>query len=346
MNLTLTAVERIHLQALQKQRRDEAGYVKVTVLLLLDKRWAVATIAEALGLDEGTVYRYPQLYQTQGLEKYLATDQARYWGLLTSAQLAHLCQEVNRTLYVDCKGIRAWLRETCQVHYSVSGLTDLLHRLGFSYKLTTALPCEANAAAQRTFLADLAPLLADVAPGEAVLYYADAAHPTHNTRCTRAWCATGKERALLTVSGRERVNLNAALNAHAPTQVHLDETSRVDAQSTRRLYEKLLAAHPDTARIYVVCDNARYYKNQDLTAWLADKPIQQVFLPPYSPNLNLMERLWKFLRQKIINTTFYRTKGAFKTAVLHFFDRLPEFGPELASRLTLKFHVLDSQLSS
>ena len=346
MNLTLTESERIHLRALQKQRRDEAGYVKVTVLLLLDKGRPVASVSEDLGLDEGTVYRYVQVYQLHGLAKYLAADQARYWGLLTSAQLAQLCQEVNRTLYVDCKGIQAWLRQTYQVHYSVSGLTDLLHRLGFSYKLTTALPCEANAAAQTTFLADLAPLLADVATGGAVLYYADAAHPTHNTRCTRAWCATGKERALLTVSGRERVNLNAALNAHAPTQVHLDETGRVDAQSTRRLYEKLLAAHPDTPRIYVVCDNARYYKNQELTAWLVDKPIQQVFLPPYSPNLNLIERLWKFLRQKIINTTFYRTKGAFKNAVLDFFDRLPEFGQELASRMTLAFHVLDSQPTS
>jgi transposase len=44
-----------------------------------------------------------------------------------------------------------------------------------------------------------------------------------------------------------------------------------------------------------------------------------VFLPPYSPNLNLMERFWKYLRQKIINTTFYRTKGQFRTAVLNFF---------------------------
>ena len=72
----------------------------------------------------------------------------------------------------------------------------------------------------------------------------------------------------------------------------------------------------------------------------------QVFLPPYSPNLNLIERLWKFLRQKIIDTAFYRTKGQFKTAVLDFFDRLPEFGQELASRLTLKFHILDSNPTS
>lgn len=169
MNLTLTAAERIPLQALQKQRRDEAAYVKVTVVLLLDKGWAVATIAQALGLDDGTVYPYAQLYQAHGLEKYLAADQARYWGLLTSAQLAHLCQEVNRTLYLDCKGIQAWLAQTCQVHYSISGLTDLLHRLGFSYKLTTAVPCQANAAAQTAFLTELSVLVADVAAGEAVL---------------------------------------------------------------------------------------------------------------------------------------------------------------------------------
>ena len=76
---------------------------------------------------------------------------------------------------------------------------------------------------------------------------------------------------------------------------HLDETDCVNAQSTRRLYEHLLAAHP-TGPVYVVCDNARYYNNKDLTAWLAGTRLVQVFLPPYSPNLNLIERFWKFLR--------------------------------------------------
>ena len=68
-----------------------------------------------------------------------------------------------------------------------------------------------------------------------------------------------------------------------------------------------------------------------------------MFLPSYSPNLNLIERLWKFLRQKIINPCCYRTKGAFRQAVLGFFDRLDEFGHDLASLLTLKFHLFESQ---
>ena len=130
-----------------------------------------------------------------------------------------------------------------------------------------------------------------------------------------------------------------------PTQLHLDETDCVNAQSTRRLYEHLLAAQPK-GPVYVVCDNARCCKNKDLTAWLVDTRLVQVFLPPYSPNLKLIERFWKFLRQKIINTAFYRTKGEFKAAVLHFFTRLDEFGPELASLLTRKFHVIDAQVAS
>ena len=346
MNVRLTDAERKQLRQWQKQRRDNEGYVKVTVVLLLDKDRSVPSIADDLGLDETTVYRYARAVATLGLAQYLAHEQPGYWGLLTSAQLAHLCQQVNTQLYTDCKALQDWLLRTHRVHYSVSGLTDLLHRLGFTYKLTTPVPCPADAEAQADFLDELAVLETHVERGEAVLYYADAAHPTHNTRCTRAWCQVGKERPLLTVSGRERVNLNAALNAYDPTQVLLDETSCVNAQSTRRLYEQLLAAHSDKARIYVVCDNARYYKKKDLRQWLADKPICQVFLPPYSPNLNLIERFWKYLRQKIINTTFYRTKGQFRTAVLDFFDRLPEFGQDLASLLTRKFHILDAQPSS
>ena len=75
------------------------------------------------------------------------------------------------------------------------------------------MPSQADAAAQADFLKELAVLEAHVERGEVVLYYAEAAHPTHNARYTRAWCALGQERPLLTVSGCERVNLNAALNA-------------------------------------------------------------------------------------------------------------------------------------
>lgn len=88
-------------------------------------------------------------------------------------------------LYTDAKALQTWLLRTYQVAYSLSGLTDLLHRLGFTYQLTTPVPYQADAGAQADFLDELAVLETHVERSE-VLYYADAAHPTHNTRCTHA----------------------------------------------------------------------------------------------------------------------------------------------------------------
>ena len=133
MNVALTDSERQHLRQLQKQRRDEDGYVKVTGVLMLDAGWAVATVAETLGLDQATVYRYGRAFADLGVVRYLDHEQPDYWGLLTSAQLAHLCQKVNAPLYTDVKAIQDGLLRTHRGAYSRSGLTDLLHRLGFPY---------------------------------------------------------------------------------------------------------------------------------------------------------------------------------------------------------------------
>lgn len=65
-----------------------------------------------------------------------------------------------------------------------------------------------------------------------------------------------------------------------------------------------------------------------------------LLLPPYSPNLNLIERLWKMLRKKVINTRFYRTKEEFRRAVMNFFEHIADYKEELESLLTLNFDWL------
>jgi hypothetical protein len=82
------------------------------------------------GVDVSSVYRYAQTYQLHGLAGYLRAEQPGYWGLLTSAQLAGLCRELGQQLYTDCRAIADWLAAIYGVRYSVSGLTDVLHRLG------------------------------------------------------------------------------------------------------------------------------------------------------------------------------------------------------------------------
>ncbi len=153
MDLHLSEADRAALRHLQAHCRERADYVSVTVVLLLGKGRSVPNIADDLGVSEATVYRHAGRYQQQGLFAFADsnTQTGGYWGLLTSFQLAHLCQELDRHLYTDCRQVGAWLAQTCQVPYSVPGLTDLLHRLGYCYKQTTAVPCEADAARQKAF---------------------------------------------------------------------------------------------------------------------------------------------------------------------------------------------------
>ena len=136
------------------------------------------------------------------------------------------------------------------------------------------------------------------------------------------------------------------INARQPTEVFAVECPSVNAASTRELYEKVLLANQHKKNVYIISDNARYYKNKALAEWVATTKIIPVFLPPYSPNLNLIERLWKFLRKKIINTCFYRKKEEFRQAVIQFFENIPLYRHELGTLMTLNFHVLHSQSNS
>ena len=120
----------------------------------------------------------------------------------------------------------------------------------------------------------------------------------------------------------------------------------MNAQSTLELYETALARHPEATEIYIISDNAKYYHNKELAQWVKGTRIRQVFLSPYSPNLNLIERLWKMLRKKVINTGFYRTKEEFRRAVTNFFEHIVDYKEEFESLLTLNFRLVNSKTIS
>ncbi|NJL77540.1 MAG: IS630 family transposase, partial [Saprospiraceae bacterium] len=207
-------------------------------------------------------------------------------------------------MYATSQEIVSFILSKFGITYTCTGLVFLLHRLGFSYKKTKLVPCEVNVAAQKSFVEQLNTLVLEAKQSGDVIYFADGVHPQHNTKSAYAWIEKGQEKEILSVSGRSRVNINAVMNAENPCEVVMVENKSINAQSTLELYKKLEILHPKARNIYVICDNARYYKNKLLNQSLEGSKIKQIFLPPYSPNLNLIERLWKFMRKKVINHHF------------------------------------------
>lgn len=291
-----------------------------------------------VGISQKTVTSYENSYQTKGLDSYLEDHYKAYSGKLRESEQGVLSEELNTNLYINTAQIGAFINERFGKRYTSQGLATLLHRLGFSYKKTKLVPCQADIAKQVAFVAELEALRAGLEEEEAI-YFVDAVHPQHNTRSGYGWIQTGKEREIPSVSGRNRLNCNGAINALAPEEVIIRTDECINAQSTWALYEQLIAQNPDKKTIYVICDNAKYYKNKELQSKIANTPIKQVFLPPYSPNLNLIERLWKFMRKKVIDYHFYRTFGLFKEKILDFFEHIAHHKQELQTLISWKFHI-------
>ena len=343
MDFQLTEQGYARLKKMQKDKHiTRKQYKKVTVLIMLHGGFSVSEIEESLGLDDNTVLRYKKRYGELGLRGYLQEGYKSYKGKMGKGDLKKLSVHLDDYLYEDAKSVCAYVKETFGVEYTESGMREVLHRLGFVYKQTKKVPSKADDAAQKEFLEEVLPdLIEDAKSGESVVYFADGCHPTHNTKTGRGWIRKGRDFEVDCNSGRKRVNINAASNALKPEHIVSDITESVNAQSTKRLFRKLLKKHPKI-RINVIVDNARYYKNKQLSEWLekGGKRINLIFLPPYSPNLNVIERLWRFMRKRVVNSIYYDSYSKFKSAVEGFLDNTKSYKKELRSLLTLNFKTV------
>jgi len=174
--------------------------------------------------------------------------------------------------------------------------------------------------------------------GQGKVYFMDAAHLLHNAVAGRGWIKRTATVELKTNSGRNRLNVLGAYSPDDQTLEAIEGTESCDAELVCRLLRKLRAVNPNKV-LLVVLDNARYQRARRVRALARRLRIRLLFLPPYSPNLNLIERFWKFLRKKIMRNTYYATFGEFRTAIQRLLTNLDAYADELRTLMTENFHL-------
>ncbi len=126
----------------------------------------------------------------------------------------------------------------------------------------------------------------------------------------------------------------------------IQEDQTLNAASTIRFFKKIEEAYPSKRKIHVFCDNAPYYRNKAVKQYLETSKVCLHFLPPYSPNLNPIERLWKWMKERVIYNTYYEHFEDFKGAILGFFAVLSTvtaesiLGQALRGRVRGKFRPI------
>ena len=218
--------------------------------------------------------------------------------------------------------------------------------LGLKWRCLGAIPLppkktiEEHAATQADFLTTkLEPLLEAARAGKGHVFFVDAAHFVMGSFLCCVWCLV---RLLIRGgSGRKRYSVLGAWNAVTQELVRITTAATVNAETMCALLQKI-AVLGLQGPITLVLDNARYQHCAVVLELAKSLNIHLEFLPSYSPNLNLIERLWKFIKKQVLYGRHYGTFAEFCAAIDGCLEKIPtEHRDSLESLMTHKFQTFD-----
>jgi transposase len=338
LDYRLSEQELAELRAAHRRAPNVREAYRINAVILLGRGRTPGDVADALLIDPETVRTYFKRYKKGGIEELLRMNYVGSESLLDAVQLAELDAHLQKHLHPTAESVARWVEERWRVCYAPSGMAAVLRRLGYVYKKPKLVPGKANAEAQKNFLKDYENVKKNRDEGDVILFM-DATHPQHNPVISYGWIKRGEEHPIKSNTGRRRLNINGAIDVERMSaEIRFDDT--IDAVSTIALFEQIERANPLAKRITIICDNARYYRSKAVAEYLENSRIDLLFLPPYSPNLNLIERFWKYFKRQVLYNHYYEAFNDYKNACQRFFRELDSYVPQLRSLLTENFEII------
>ncbi|MBU2710825.1 IS630 family transposase [Zooshikella harenae] len=289
-------------------------------------------VKDALLIDDETLRSYVEKYRSGGVKKLLETNYQGRLSHLNKSQCEQLKEELERKIYLTTYAVIEFIKEAFEVQYSPSGMRDLLHRLGYEFKKPKLVPGNPDVEAQETF-AEQYEAFMSTKPVDIEVLFLDAVHPEHNTMAAYGWIKRGQKRPLPTNSGRQRLNLHGAVNAET-MEMTVIESNTINKESTVQLLSMLDKKYESAKQIVVILDNARYHYSKEVKQLEEESPrLKLVYLPPYSPELNLIERVWKSFKKQVLYNKYYKNVCEFRKAAINFFSNIDQHARALKSLL-------------
>lgn len=339
MHKILNSQERSELLTRHKKERDGRIRDRIKAVLAYDDGYSYSEIAHILLLDDETIRRHVDDYLR---ENKLSTANGGSQGKLNDTEVQELKAHLSEKTYLYAKDICHYVKNKYHIKYSISGMTTWLKAQGFSYKKPHAVPAKADKYLQEKFIQDYERLKKKSGNKEPI-YFCDSVHPQHQTQLAFGWILKGVRKELPTTGQQKRLNIigGICLNGHRFT---FEQAEQVNAGSVCEFLWKLRQKHPGEYRMHVIWDNAGYHRSSEVKKWAKELGIKLHYLPPYSPNLNPIERLWKIMHENVRYNHYYSKFNEFTVAALNFFKNIGRKKCILRSRITDNFQIINSPI--
>ena len=342
--MRLTPRQRHDITDRRRHAPDRRIYQRLSAVLWSDDGRTREEIAELVGVSTRQVGQWFRIFRNKGLAQLCTLHYRGDPGRLRPAQIEQLKQQIAQGMFHNAEQVRIWVQDTFGVAYSSTGIKELLHRIGASYHKVSGFFWKADVQKQKQFVRKYRRHKREAGPTTR-RYFVDACHPVWGVDLLYScWLLVGQRFYVGVGNGRKRLNI---LGADCPDDHDYGDLrltkENITGEQFVKLLEALRAKHPDTEKFILYLDNAKYYSKPCVKEWLAThREFRLVPLPAYSPNLNLIERLWKFLRKKALSR-WHKTFEAMQAAVAEVLDHLDAYREELSTLMTERFQIVEVQ---
>jgi transposase len=346
-NIDFSAKDRKRIKELRFNHPDPRALRRLQILLLKMYGLKHARIVELSGLSRSTVHRVLETYRQRGLDAVLEFHEQGPHSALASHQTSLETEFRERPVRTVAEA-SARIEELTGIRRGPSQVRQFLRNaLGLRWRKTRAIPVppkksvEEHVATQQEYLeTQLEPRLQEARAGMRRVLFVDASHMVLGTYLCCLWSLVPQ--FIRSASGRQRYNILGAINPLTFEFFRVSNTTYINSASVCELLRQIALAGITTP-ITLVLDNARYQRCKLVENLAQELNIEWLFLPSYSPNLNLIERLWKFVKKTALNSRHHTNFDDFKSRIDDCLNSLnTTHRSALTSLLTLKFQTFEN----
>lgn len=299
-------------------------------------------ISQIVTVSERRISDYVKQYKEKGIEGVTCYKPYKPKSRLED-YTEQIKEDFNKNLPSTASEASERIEELTGIKRSPTQVRNFMHKLGMKHLKVGHIPAKANPEEQEKFLeGEIKPRLEEAKNGERVVLFCDSAHFVLQAFLGMLWCFVRE--FVPSPSGRQRLNVLGAYDAFNQELTTIINTTYITSTTICELLTKLKEKYSKIP-ITLILDNAKYQKC-DLVFKAAEAlNIELLYLPTYSPNLNLIERLWKFVKKDCLYSKYYKNFKEFRGAIENCLSQVSTIKKEkVKSLITLNFQLFDKEI--
>ena len=335
------------LRDYRDKQRDGRLKLRVIALLMLAEDVTINIVASVVGKSVKPIETWGRNDLRKGLDSLNSFQSQPKQTFLKPPQSTQLVTWVNTTNPAKTQQGNASLQEQFGVVSSVEAVRVLMHTSGLKRIRPQTQPGKPpTVEAQQEFVANDEQMKAEGDPGTPFLFL-DAMHLVHQHRPGLCCGDPADPPVIKTNTGRQRLNMLGAYHPMDCSRLHVTGEAACNGERVIELFEKIATHHATAPEVVRCSDNAKYFYSARVRTWLEQHPrIWLLPLPPYAPNLNLIERFWKFVKEHLVNNTYDEHDTTFRAAAFRLLNHVEQYLEARTTLMVEKFQIIQPKTAS